>query len=301
MRFAISLPPFADGDFDPAAFRAYLARAEQLGFEGAWVGEQVLGSAPMLEPIELMTYAAAVSERIRVGVSMLILPLYSPLHLAKSLSSLDQLSRGRLDVGLGLGGRRRMFSAFAVDPSTLVARFNESLDLIERLWSDEKVTFDGRFWQLKDAQMEPKPWQKPRPPLWFGGVAPAALRRAVRRGDGFMGAGSQTTEQFTAQMQVVRDAVRESGRTDFKIAKRVYIVVDDDEDRARELAAKGMEKLYGYFGLQIAGAAVSGSPATCIEKLAEVRDAGAEMILLNPLQDERAQMERLAAEVTPAL
>ncbi len=301
MRFAISMPPFADGDFDPAAFREYLRRAEDLGFEGAWAGEQILGSAPVLGPVELMTYAAACTERIRVGVSMLVLPLYSPVHLAKSLSTLDQLSRGRLEIGLGLGGKFRMFSAFGVDPSSLTARFNEQLDLMERLWTDEKVNFDGRFWKLKDAQMEPKPFQKPRPPLWFGASAPAAVRRAVRRGDGFFGAGSQTTEQFVAQMQVVRDAIEETGRTGFKIAKRVYLVVDDDEDRARDLAAKGMERLYGYFGLQIAGAAVSGSPATCIDKLREVRDAGAEMILLNPLLDERAQMERLAADVMPAL
>jgi alkanesulfonate monooxygenase SsuD/methylene tetrahydromethanopterin reductase-like flavin-dependent oxidoreductase (luciferase family) len=297
MRFAISIPQFADGDFDPPRFRDYMRRAEAIGFEGAWAGEQVLGSAPMLGPIELLTYAAACSDRIRLGVAMLVLPLYSPLHLAKSLASLDQLSRGRLDVGLGVGGRSRMFSAFGVESSTLVGRFNESLDLIERLWTEEKVDFDGTFWQLKGAQLEPKPFQKPRPPIWFGGAAPAALRRAVRRGHAFMGAGSQTTEQFASQAKVVKQAMRELGRTDFVIAKRVYIRVDDDEERARARMDEGMERMYGYFGIQVASAAVSGSPETCRRKLAEVRDAGAEMILLNPIFDEREQMERLAAEI----
>lgn len=301
MRFAISIPQFADGDFDPIAFRAYLRRAEELGFESVWTSEQVLGSAPLLGPIETMTFAAACTERVRIGVSMLILPLYSPVHLAKSLASLDQLSRGRLDAGLGLGGGFRMFSAFAVDKSTLVARFNESLDLIERLWTDEQVTFEGRFWQLKDAQMEPKPFQKPRPPIWFGGAAPPALRRAVKRGDAFMGAGSQTTEQFVSQMQVVRDELNSSGRTDFRIAKRVYVTVDDDEDRARERMSAALQRLYGYFGIQVASAAVTGSPSTCVAGLAEVRDAGAEMILLHPLFDELEQIERLHAEVMPRL
>jgi probable F420-dependent oxidoreductase len=301
VRFAISIPQFADGDFNPPMFREYMQRVEELGFEGAWTGEQVLGSAPHLGPIELMTYAAACTSRIRLGVAMLVLPMYSPLHLAKSLASLDQLSRGRLDVGLGVGGRNRMFTAFGVDPATLVARFNESLDLIERLWSDQKITFDGRFWQLKDAQMEPKPFQKPRPRLWFGGAAPAALRRAVRRGDGFMGAGSQTTEQFATQVQVVKEAARESGRDDFLIAKRAYIHVDPDEELAKARMSEGMEKLYGYFGLQVVGATVFGSSETCVRTLAEVRDAGAEMILLNPLFDDREQMERLVAEVMPAL
>ncbi len=301
MRWAISIPPFADGDFDPSQFRAYMRGAEELGFEGAWTGEQILGSAPMLGPIELMTYAAACTERIRLGVAMLVLPLYGPVHLAKSLSSLDQLSRGRLDVGLGVGGKFRMFSAFAVDPSSLVARFNEQLDVMERLWSDEKVDFEGRFWQLNSAQMEPKPFQKPRPPLWFGAAAPDALKRAVRRGDAFMGAGSQTTEQFASQVGVVKEALRESGRRDFLIGKRVYIRVDDDEVRAKARMDEGMQYWYGYFGMQVATAAVSGSPATCLRKLAEVRDAGAELILLNPIFDDREQMERLAADVIPHL
>jgi len=294
------MPQFAGSGFDPAAFREYMRRAEELGFEGAWTSEQILGGSPSLGPIELMTYAAACTERIRVGVSMLVLPLYSPVHLAKSLSTLDQLSRGRLDVGLGVGGKMRMFSAFGVDPASLTARFNEQLDLMERLWSDEKVDFDGRFWQLKGAQMEPKPVQKPRPPLWFGGVAPGAIRRAVKRGDAFMGAGSQTTEQFAAQVQVAREAMRELNRPDFLIGKRVYIRVDDDEAAAKARMDAGMQMLYGPFGLQIAGAAISGTPATVLRKLAEVRDAGARLIVLNPLSDERAQMERLAAEIVTA-
>jgi len=127
MRFAISIPQSAhDGAFDPAAFRRYMQRAEELGFESAWTNEQMLGTMPLFGPVETMTYAAACTERIRLGCSMLILPLYSPVHLAKSLSSLDQLSRGRLEIAVGVGGGFRMFSAFDVDPSSLVARFNES-------------------------------------------------------------------------------------------------------------------------------------------------------------------------------
>ncbi len=301
MRYAISIPQFhADGTFDPAAFRTYMRRAEELGFESAWTTEQIIGTMPDLAPIETMTYAAACTERIRLGCSMHVLPLYSPLHLAKSLSTLDQLSRGRLEVGVGVGGRFRMFTAFAVDPSSLVARFNESLDLMEKLWTDERVTFKGRFWQLEDAAMEPKPWQKPRPPLWFGGTAPAALRRAVSKADGFFGAGSQNTAQFAEQMGVIKDALRESGRTGFRTAKRAYIAIDDDEERARARMADALEKLYGYFGIQVMGGAVFGPLDKCLRELRAIKEAGAEMILLNPLYDDLEQMERLAAEVVPA-
>ena len=100
MRFAIAIPQFyADGEFDPAAFRAYLTRAEELGFDSAWTQEQLLGSWNQLAPIEAMTYAAACTQRLRLGCVVFVSTLYSPAHLAKSLSTLDQLSRGRIEIG----------------------------------------------------------------------------------------------------------------------------------------------------------------------------------------------------------
>src|SRR5215203_7018027 len=203
MRFAISIPQFvADGAFDPAGLRAYLARAEALGFDSAWTMEQVLGTMPTLGPMETMTYAAACTEQIRLGCVVFVTPLHSPVHLAKSLSALDQLSRGRIEVGVGTGGRQRMFSAFDASPDRLVARFTEGLLLMKTLWTESRITFQGDFWQLDGAAMEPKPFQKPYPPIWFGASAPAALRRAVRHGDGFFGAGSQTTAQFADQVGI---------------------------------------------------------------------------------------------------
>src|ERR687892_1472615 len=104
-QFGISIPQFvADRAFDPAGVRTYLSRAEALGFDSAWAMEQVLGSTPFLSPIETMSYAAACTERIRLGCAVLVTPLHSPVHLAKSLSTLDQLSRGRIEVGVGTGG-----------------------------------------------------------------------------------------------------------------------------------------------------------------------------------------------------
>ena len=152
MRFAISIPQHvSDGTFDPAALRAYLARAEALGFESAWTGEQVIGSMPHLGPIETMSYAAACTDRIRIGCIAFVSSLHNPLQLAKSMATLDQLSRGRLEIGLATGGRTRMFSAFGVDAETFVSRFIEGLQLMKALWTEPRVTFEGRFWQLHGA------------------------------------------------------------------------------------------------------------------------------------------------------
>jgi probable F420-dependent oxidoreductase len=304
MRFAISVPQFySDGEFDPAAFRAYFARAEELGFDSAWAQESVLGPAPVLGPIEAMTYAAACTQRLRLGCVVFVSTLYSPVHLAKSLSTLDQLSRGRIEIGVGTGGKGRPFAAFGVDPQRYVARFTEGLALMKTLWTDARVSFDGEFWQLEDAAMEPKPFQKPFPPIWFGGNGPTALRRAVRLGSGFFGAGSTPTAKFADQVRLVREALAESGRAadDFAIAKRVYIAIDDNAGRARERINTELERLYGRRSADIEAAAIAGTPAGCVAELHEVARAGAGLILFTPMYDQAGHAERLAGEVLPAL
>jgi probable F420-dependent oxidoreductase len=304
MRFAISIPQFyADGEFDPVAFRDYFARVEELGFDSAWAQEQVLGPAPQLGPIETMTYAAACTRRLRLGCVVFVSTLHSPVHLAKSLSTLDQLSRGRIEVGVGTGGKGRQFAAFGVDPGRYVARFTEGLALMKKLWTDSLVTFDGEFWQLQNAAMEPKPFQKPFPPVWFGGAGPAALRRAVVLGDGFFGAGSSPTAKFAEQVQVVRDALAEAGRpaAGFPIAKRVYIAIDTDAGRARKRVNTELERLYGRRSADIEAAAVAGTPRDCVSALRKVAEAGAELILCTPMFEQAEHAERLAAEVIPRL
>jgi probable F420-dependent oxidoreductase len=302
VRFAISIPQFVpDGEFDPAGFRDYLRRAESLGFDSAWALEQIVGTTPTLGPIEAMTFAAASTEQLRLGCVVFVLPLYSPVHLAKSLSTLDQLSRGRIEVGVATGGQNRPFSAFAVDPTSLVSRFTEGLRLMKALWTEPRVDFDGRFWQLEGGAMEPKPFQKPHPPLWFGGSHPNALRRAVRHGDGFFGAGSTATAQFAQQVPIVREALADAGRdpATFRIAKRIYVVVDDDADRARRRADDALVAIYGDFGRTLGPAVVTGPPEACAAEAREVAEAGAELLLFTPFTDPTEQMERLAAEAIP--
>jgi probable F420-dependent oxidoreductase len=294
---------FPDGAFDPQAFRAFLTRAEALGFESAWTQEQVLGRFPQLAPTEAMTFAAACTDRIRLGCSVYVTPLHNPVHLAKSLSTLDQLSGGRLEIGIGAGGKLRPFAAFGVDSASYIARFNEGLALMKACWTESPITFEGRFWQLNGLEMEPKPLQKPYPPLWFGGGHPNSLRRAVRFGSGFFGAGSSTTSQFREQVHNLRVILAEEKRdaSYFPIAKRVYIHIDEDAERAGRIVFDNLAQIYAHIGADFTAVAVSGSPEACIEGVREVIDAGAEWVLFTPLQDEAAQMERVAAEVVAAI
>ncbi len=303
MRFAISIPQYArDSRFDGDAFRAYLRRVEELGLlESAWVQEQVIGAAGNLAPLQTLTYAAACTERLRLGCAVFVLPLHNPVHLAKAISSLDCISHGRVEVGVATGGRGRPFGAFGVDADRPVARFNEALALMKACWTEREINFDGRLWKLQGVSMEPKPVQKPYPPLWFGGSAPEGMRRAVRHGDGFMGAGSQTTAQFAEQVKVVAEQLSAQARAPetFRIGKRVYVHVEDDAVRARRRLEDALTRHYGRGGWS--EHIVAGSARECADGIRAVLDAGAELILLNPLLDDAQQLERLAAEVIPAL
>ena len=303
MRFAISIPQYArDSRFDDDAFRAFLRRVEELGlFESGWVQEQVIGAAGSLAPLQTLAYAAACTQRLRLGCAVFVLPLQSPLHLAKAISSLDCLSHGRVEVGVATGGRGRPFGAFGVDADRPIARFNEALALMKACWTEREINFDGRLWRLQGASMEPKPVQKPHPPVWFGGSAPAGMRRAVRHGDGFMGAGSQTTAQFAEQVKVVREELSAQSREPdtFRVGKRVYVHVEDDAARGRQALEDALTRHYGRGGWS--EHILAGPAEECTAGIRAVADAGAELILLNPLVDDAQQLERLAAEVIPAL
>jgi alkanesulfonate monooxygenase SsuD/methylene tetrahydromethanopterin reductase-like flavin-dependent oxidoreductase (luciferase family) len=307
VRFSISIHQLDSAGFDGSGLRDYLTRAEQLGFEGGWALEQVVGEAPLLAPLELLAYAAACTERLRLGVAVLVSSLHDPLQLASAVTAVDRLSHGRLDVGVAPGGGFRAFAAFGVDKATYISSFTEGLELMKAAWSDEpRVTFAGRFRQVDGLPIQPKPVQRPHPPIWFGGQAPKALARAVRHGDAFLGAGSSSTAKFFEAVKTVRHELDEQGKdpTKFGIGKRVYLMVDDDPARARERVLAGLHRVYGAMP-GIDAVPVSGTPDDVAAGLREVIDAGAEMILLNPvgrdLAEDREQMERLAAEVVSQL
>jgi probable F420-dependent oxidoreductase len=300
-RFAVAIPQaFSRPQLDVGGLQTFLGRAEALGYDSVWTQEQILGTAGTLEPVTLLAYAAALTRRVRLGVAVLITPLRSPVQLAKSLGSVDQLSGGRLIAGVGLGGRTNVYPAFGIGTERRVRRFVEGIEVMKRLWTEERVTFKGEFWTLDHVAMTPKPVQHPHPPIWFGARHPDALRRAVALGDGFIGAGSSSTADFVQQVALVRQHLAEARRdpASFALAKRVYLAVDPDKARAMAHLRDWFGWFYGNEGMAHE-VAIVGSAEECAAGLREIRAAGAELLLLNFPSDDLANSELAMREIVP--
>ena len=301
VNWGISVPQvFFDGPIDMPLIQRWAKRAEALGYDSLWTQEQIVGSVPILEPVVLLSYLAAITERVRLGASVIVAPLRNPVQLAKRLGGLDHLSTGRLVVGLGLGGNPNDLAPFGISPEKRVRRFTEFINVMKALWTQPEAHFQGEFWQLDGVKMEPKPVQKPHPPIWLGARHANALKRAVRHADGWMGAGSSNTESFIAGVGQVKMYLEESDRDpeSFAVSKRVYIAVDNDEQRAEGRLKEWFGKRYGNADMA-SQVSVWGSAARCTEELAKVTEAGAEMVLLNPAFDDLEHLEVLAQEVIP--
>ncbi len=303
LQFGIAIPQmFSTGEIDLSAISRFLAKVESLGYHSGWVQERMLGGMPSLEPISLLSYAAAFTSRLRLGTSVMLTALRNPIPLAKSLATLDQLSGGRIIVGVGLGGNTAIYPAFGISPRSRVRRFEEGIRLMKKLWTEDKVTFNGRFWQMDGASIAPRPFQKPHPPIWFGAHSESALRRAVRLGDGWMGAGSSSTRTFKEEIKLVRHCLEEEGRDPATLAlsKRVYVTIDSNKKRASERLQKWFGDHYGNSSMALE-VSVFGNEEECVEGLSEVVSQGIDLLMLNPVYEVTEQAERLARDVLPKL
>lgn len=301
----IELPQvFFDGPVDMEHIRSFAVRAEALGYDSLWLQERIIGDFAMLEPVTLLSYTAAVTHKLKLGTSVILLPLRNPVQLAKAYSTLDVMSGGRAVMGVGLGGGHlgSHEDVFGYTREGRVTRFTEAVQIMKLLWSEPKASFHGRYWSFDGVAMEPKPVQKPHLPLIFGGHHDNALRRAVRYADGWMGAGSSSSGSFIRESARIRDMLAESKRdpAGFHFAKRVYLAVDNDKARGERRIQEWFSKRYKNAEL---GPKVSiwGSSAECTEKIQEIVKAGARQIVFNPMFDEMEHLEICAREIMPHL
>jgi probable F420-dependent oxidoreductase len=294
--FGMSLPHRSPDALDMAAVRTVAQRSEALGFKDLWVTENTIDDAYSFDPIAVLSYAGALTSRIGLGASVVVLPLRQPFHVAQSYGTLDYLTGGRAILGVGLG-RTDHYRDFGVPTERRVTRFLEEVALIKALWTQDQVKYEGQLYHF-EGRIALKPVQQPHPPIWLGGGHPDAIRRAAHVGDGWMGAGGQSTAGFKGSVPLLRSELDKTGKDPaaYPISKRVFMSVNDRAEVARAEVVRWFGEVY-HNAAAADSNGIYGTPEQVRERLEELVDAGANHLLLNPVARYEEQVEALASVV----
>jgi probable F420-dependent oxidoreductase len=289
----------------PAEQFELVRRVEALGFESVWTGDHVSFHNPMYESLTLLATYIPITSRIRLGTAVYLLALRTPAIAAKVTSTLDALSGGRLIFGVGVGGENpKEFEVVGVPHGERGARVTEGIDVVRTLWRDTPASFEGRFTRFQGVSLDPKPVQKPGPPIWIGGRSDAALTRAGRQGDGWVSYVVQP-ERFAQSVDKIRAAAAGRSLDGFAFGHLAFITVGRDWESAKKVWAEALTKRYAQDFEPLARKyGIIGTPEQCAEQVARFEAAGCNYLIANPIgdpRDERDQVERIAADVLPLL
>jgi probable F420-dependent oxidoreductase len=326
MRYGLRIPSFALGPRTAtvAEMGRYLRRAEDLGFDCAVTIDHLLTTPPAyactwLEPLTLLAALSGVTRTMKLGTMVLVLPLRNPVAFAKEWATLDVLSGGRTILGIGVGWHEEEFALMGVPHKERGRRMEECIEVLQALWAGDRVSYQGRFYRFRDLTIDPKPLQKPHPPIWIGGGTQPSekiyaqtvsnidpvLRRIARYADTWVPHSSSTPEMVKADWSKVQQFAREHGR-DPRTIGRVYSnfiwVLKPGEKPASAIphfsVYSGMDLDYWrtYYLLGEAG-----ELAEKISARIAALDGGVDTVVLNPLDWGLEQLELIAGEVLPRI
>ena len=219
---------------DPQQVLEVGLRAEELGYDSVWVMDHLFNTGyvrerledrPFYHPLTILSHLSALTNRVALGTSVLVLPYHNPVELAKYAASLDQMSGGRVILGVGAGAMTEEFQALGISMGERGSLTNESIAIMKELWAQSNPSYHSRRWDFSELCFSPKPIQQPHIPLWIGGSSPGALRRAARVGDGWHPS-ELSPEEFSLGRQEIRDQAMEAGRDPDSLAWSVRVDVE---------------------------------------------------------------------------
>lgn len=285
-----------------AEYIEFFKQAESLGFDSLWTEDRVFHDANFLEPLTLLSWAAASTDHIRLGTAVLLLSLRNAPALARQVSTMDHLSGGRLSLGISIGGRPNEYPGLGIRESKRVARLRENIAVLKQLLNGELVTYEGRFYQLEEAIIRPAVTRSGGLPLYMGGRVDAALRRAAELTDGWIGGPFSPAEDYRASLATVHEYAKGFGRdpADLEAGKLIYVSVDDDKERALATLNPFIADYYGP-RIDIAEQGVYGPPDEVAAQLRGFVDAGVTTFMLGVPTLDIGHIERIAKEVVPKL
>ena len=296
--FGMGAWPFAERNYN--AFYDFVDDCESWGVDSLWFSDRIIGKGATLEPIVTIAALSGRKGMMKFGTNALIMPLRNPVIVAKELATLDFLSNGRLLLVAGLGGEDpREYEACGVSKAERAPRTDEALQALNLLWTQEEATFHGKYYNFENISVEPKPVQKPGPPVWIGGRSDAALRRTGRLGEGWLPS-AITPQECRDGIDAIQVYAAESDRVieDDHYGVSIICAIADTKEAALELAAPALARRREDVSLESYTAL--GTPDMIQETLNEYVQAGITKFVLRPPGPPdvwRAQAERLAKEV----
>ena len=304
MRNFTTYPEMPDGK----ALVEYGVKMEEMGFDSLWVWDHILlgvePSFPVFDSLTLLTAIAARTKKIKLSTGVLVLPLRNPVVLAKQLSSLDQLSDGRLLMAFAAGWYRREFDAVGVPFNERGKIMDENLDLLKRFWTEDMVKGDWPHHKIPAGVMYPKPAQKPRPPILIGGYVDVVLKRAAVAGDGWL-TYFYRPESFAKSWEKVRSFAKEAGKDPDTLLNGAQVPIMVGKSRA-EVESQMMEWLgkewdYAAWSDSTKDSAIIGTVDECVAQLKEHLAAGVQKLIFVPYKYEMNQIRIIAEQIIPRL
>jgi len=286
----------------------YGVRVEELGYDSLWVWDHMLlgvePNFPILDSLTTLTSIAARTTKLKVGTGILVLPLRNPVALAKQLSSMDQFSGGRLIMGMASGWYKREFDAMGIPFEKRGKLMDENLEILNRLWTEQKV--DGKYMQhnISAAVMYPKPVQQPRIPILIGGYVDRVLQRAATAGDGWL-TYFYTPESFTKSWDKIRNFATQGGKDPDKLmnASQLPVMIGKSKGAVQADMLDWLNKEWDFPENSDCSrdSAIRGSVDECVAQLKAHLDAGVQKIIFVPYKYRKDQVELIAKEVIPQL
>jgi probable F420-dependent oxidoreductase len=284
--------------------RAIVETLESLPIDSLWVGGHVASTNPTPEAMMQLARLSALAQRVRIGTSILLLPLYPPAIVAKQIADLDHATGGRVTLGVGIGGEYpQEFRACQIPVAERGRRTDEAIPLLRRLWSGEQLSHAGPYYAMEDVRIHPAPVQQGGPPIIVAGRQERAMQRAAELGDGWMPY-LYSARRYADSVETIRrfaaGAERDLGN--FEWLAFVFVNVDDDAEKAKEETAEFLGGTYRQdFHRMLAHIAVAGSPDEVVAGLAEFVRAGANHLVFTPATRTRSEAMalRIIDEIVP--
>jgi probable F420-dependent oxidoreductase len=273
---------------------------EAMGCHSMWTIDRV--AYDNLEPLTVLAAAAGATQKIRLGTSVLLGNLRHASHVAKIVSTLDFISNGRVTLGLGFGSRENDYKAVEIPFEHRGSRAVEQVQLMKRLWTEDNVTFKGKFYNVENLSVGPKPIQKPHPPIWTGGSAEVALKRAGSWADGFI-CGSSAIPEFPSTWEKIAGYARAAGRDPKKISKAglTFMAIHDDQSKAVRAVEDYVMRYYGRLRADVANTSLVGSPAAIAERIGAFLAQGLDTLIIGVADPDPRQLDLFGEEVLPKI